>query len=173
MAGVRTGPIWIGPVRSDRTRPAAGGGGVTGNAAPTAEARRSWPILALRARFWTRSGLGGGAQHGRTHLSAQESGLGFGSGFPTVEGGTGSRHRGELARAEGKEEGEGARHGPYHPRVLRRRLEAGDRWCRGGIGAALGKVDGGTAAQEHRGSWDRRWRLRGNARELSWLRRVG
>jgi hypothetical protein len=109
----------------------------------------------------------------RIHLSAQESGLGFGSGFPTAEGGTGSRHRGELARAEGKEEGEGARRSPYHPRVLRRRLEAGDRWCRGGIGAAPGSVDGGTAAQEHGGSWDRRWRLRGNARELSRLRRVG
>jgi hypothetical protein len=107
------------------------------------------------------------------HLSAQESGLEFVSGFPTAEGGTGSRHRGELARAEGKEEGEGARCGPYHPRVLRRRLEAGDRWRRGGIGVAPGSVDGGMAAQEHGGNWGRRWRLRGNTRELSRLRRVG
>jgi hypothetical protein len=52
-------------------------------------------------------------------------------GAPHGEGGAGSRHRGKLARAEGKEKGEGARHGPYHPRVLRRRLEAEDRWCRG------------------------------------------
>jgi hypothetical protein len=37
MAGVRKGPIWIGPVRSDRTRPAAGGSpeiGFRGGAPP-------------------------------------------------------------------------------------------------------------------------------------------
>jgi hypothetical protein len=39
-------------------------------------------------------------------------------GAPHGEGGAGSRHRGKLACAEGKEKGEGARHGPYHSRML-------------------------------------------------------
>jgi hypothetical protein len=67
-------------------------------------------------------------------------------GAPNGEGGAGSRHRGKLARADGKEKGEGARRGPYHLRVLRRRLEAEDRWCRGRIAA----VQGGSVAAHPR-----------------------
>jgi hypothetical protein len=41
---------------------------------------------------------------------------------------TGSRQRGELARAEGKGEGKRARRFPYHPMKLRWWLEVEDRW---------------------------------------------
>jgi hypothetical protein len=82
-------------------------------------------------------------------------------GAPHGEGGAGSRHRGKLARAEGKEKGEGAWRGPYHHRVLQRRLEAEDRGCRGRIVAVQG-----VSAVAHP-------RLRATARRRKGTGRVG
>jgi hypothetical protein len=123
----------------------AGGGDCSPEVASAAAPRRRWANLAVRAPSWTRSGPGGRActlntsRHSRKQIRARVGAAHGG-------GGAGSRHRGELARAEGKKEGEGARRDPYHPRVLRRWLEAEDRWCRGRIVAA----QGGSAAAHSR-----------------------